>query len=432
MASLLNWLTELITPDSVSSVATSLGESDAAVSRGLRAGITSVLAGVVAKTGDPGFMGRIHELATNRDNDIDTSGDVASASVRAVASGSKVSALGGALLSTVFGGQANEVGGIVARAAGFDKPSSGASTLAVVAPLVLAFLGQRIRDRALGISGFTNMLAGQRDSILEAAPPGLRNLLGMGPAPLHVNWPESRPDEGLVPPPRASVGANRGNRWLWPVVAGAAALALLWALMGRNRSPQPAATIADSAAAMARTTLDSAASAVRRTVDTAAGTVSRAISDLGAFARRTLPNGTVLNVPERGIESRLIAFITDAARPVNDTTWFDFDRLNFATGSATILPESQEQLNNIAAVLAGYPNVKVKVGGYTDNSGDPSANMRLSQERAESVRTALTGKGIAGARMTAEGYGDKHPVADNSTEEGRARNRRIALRVTAK
>ena len=117
---------------------------------------------------------------------------------------------------------------------------------------------------------------------------------------------------------------------------------------------------------------------------------------------------------------------------MNDTTWFDFDRLNFATGSATILPESQQQLDNIAEVLKAYPNVTVKVGGYTDKTGNPRANLSLSQSRAESVRTALIGKGVAARRMVAEGYGDKHPVADNATPDGRARNRRIALRVTAK
>jgi OOP family OmpA-OmpF porin len=178
--------------------------------------------------------------------------------------------------------------------------------------------------------------------------------------------------------------------------------------------------------------VDSATAAGRRTVDSAAGAVGNLTRDLGAFVSRALPGGPTLNIPERGIESHLIAFIEDASRPVNDTTWFDFDRLNFATGSATILPQSQEQLDNIAAVLKAYPQVNVKVGGYTDNTGDAAANLKLSQARAESVRQALTEKGIAASRLAAEGYGDKHPVDDNSTEEGRARNRRIALRVTAK
>lgn len=83
---------------------------------------------------------------------------------------------------------------------------------------------------------------------------------------------------------------------------------------------------------------------------------------------------------------------------MNDTTWFEFDRLNFASGSATILPESQEQLDNITAVLKAYPTVNVKIGGYTDNTGDPAANQKLSQARAESVMQALTAKVVAAKR----------------------------------
>ena len=85
-----------------------------------------------------------------------------------------------------------------------------------------------------------------------------------------------------------------------------------------------------------------------------------------------------------------------------------------------------------AAVLKAYPDVNVKVGGYTDTTGDPTANRTLSQQRADAVRQALVGKGIAAKRMVAEGYGSDHPVGDNATEEGRAQNRRIALRVTKK
>ena len=95
-------------------------------------------------------------------------------------------------------------------------------------------------------------------------------------------------------------------------------------------------------------------------------------------------------------------------------------------------PESQEQLNNIAAILKAYPSVKVKIGGYTDNTGDPDANLRLSQQRADSVMQQLMSMGIAPDRLTAQGYGDQYPIGDNSTPEGRAKNRRIALNVTEK
>jgi outer membrane protein OmpA-like peptidoglycan-associated protein len=117
---------------------------------------------------------------------------------------------------------------------------------------------------------------------------------------------------------------------------------------------------------------------------------------------------------------------------VDKTTWFDFDRLLFDTGSATLRPESQEQLKNIAEILKAYPAVEVKVGGYTDNVGDAASNQKLSEDRAANVTKELVAMGSAQERLAAEGYGEQFAVGDNSTEEGRAQNRRISLRVTRK
>jgi OmpA-OmpF porin, OOP family len=434
MASLLHWITEIITPDAVSNIAARLGESDVSVSRGLHAGVTSVLAGLVARTGDTGLMRQVYDLASNREGEINTTFDLTTTLGKADAAGSSTSAVASRLLSGVFGGRLSDVDGIVTRAAGFEKPSSGASIVALAVPIVLGFLGPRIRERGLELSAFTSMLASQRDTVLDAAPVGIRGLVDSDPGSVGADWPPNgRRAPVAANPPRIAVTPPK-NRWLWPVISGIAAVALLWALLSRTR-PEVSPTLGtavDSAAVASRSALDSTAAAAARVLDSAAGTVSSAVRNAGEFVKRTLPSGIVLNVRSAGIESRLVAFIEDRSRSVNDTTWFDFDRLNFATGSATILPESQEQLDNIAEVLRAYPNVTVKVGGYTDNTGDPAANMRLSQSRAESVRTALIGRGIGAARMVAEGYGDKHAVADNATPDGRARNRRIALRVTAK
>ena len=79
-----------------------------------------------------------------------------------------------------------------------------------------------------------------------------------------------------------------------------------------------------------------------------------------------------------------------------------------------------------------YPNVNVKVGGYTDNVGDPAANLKLSQTRADNTVAAIASNGIPRTRLESEGYGEQHPVAGNDTAEGRQRNRRIDVRVTRK
>jgi outer membrane protein OmpA-like peptidoglycan-associated protein len=99
----------------------------------------------------------------------------------------------------------------------------------------------------------------------------------------------------------------------------------------------------------------------------------------------------------------------------------------FETGKAVLKPESQAALNRVAESLKGNPDVKVEVGGYTDNTGSRATNRRLSTARANAVRDYLISQGVDAARLTAKGYGPDKPVADNKTVAGRAANRRVEL-----
>lgn len=126
-------------------------------------------------------------------------------------------------------------------------------------------------------------------------------------------------------------------------------------------------------------------------------------------------------------------FIQDPEAQPSRETWFEFDRLNFDTGGDHLLQlSSQEQLENIAKILRAYPNVHALVGCYTDTQGDPAANLKLSQDRANVVMAQLVALGVDSSRLDAKGYGSEHPVGDNSAVDGRAANRRIALRVMQK
>ena len=160
--------------------------------------------------------------------------------------------------------------------------------------------------------------------------------------------------------------------------------------------------------------------------------VSDAIKNLGAKMDKALSSGVTLNIPENGIENNLLKFIEDKSKAVDKTTWFDFDRLIFETGKSSLKSESAEQLKNIAEILKANANVNVKVGGYTDNTGDANANLKLSSDRASAVKSELIKLGISDARVESEGYGIDHPIATNDTEEGRAANRRTSVRVTKK
>lgn len=139
-----------------------------------------------------------------------------------------------------------------------------------------------------------------------------------------------------------------------------------------------------------------------------------------------------LAIPEKGVEVKLLDWLQNKANKIDKTTWFNFDRILFDEGSASLNKVSDEQIQNIATIMKAMPKLEFKIGGYTDSTGNATDNLRLSLARAQAVRNALIEAGIDENRLVAEGYGSEHPVADNSTEEGRERNRRVAIRVTRK
>ncbi|MGB4851849.1 MAG: OmpA family protein, partial [Ignavibacteria bacterium] len=155
-------------------------------------------------------------------------------------------------------------------------------------------------------------------------------------------------------------------------------------------------------------------------------------ASLGKFTMKKLADGTEIIIAEKGVEFNLISFIEDKTKMADKETWFSFDRILFETNKTSLKPSSALQLANIAAIMKAYPNVEIKIGGYTDNTGNPKANLKLSQGRANSVMEELVKLGVPEARMKAEGYGDQYPVASNDTPEGRAKNRRTDIRVTKK
>jgi outer membrane protein OmpA-like peptidoglycan-associated protein len=101
--------------------------------------------------------------------------------------------------------------------------------------------------------------------------------------------------------------------------------------------------------------------------------------------------------------------------------------IHFDTGKFAILPESEDSLKQILALLNQNAALKLRVEGHTDNQGAAAANQTLSEKRAQAVMGWLIANGIDAARLTAKGLGQTKPVADNSTDEGRAKNRRVEL-----
>jgi outer membrane protein OmpA-like peptidoglycan-associated protein len=299
--------------------------------------------------------------------------------------------------------------------------------MSLVLPLVLGLLGRQVGQG--GESGLMNLL-GKPRNFLQDLPAGLSGILGMGGATAAAARPAmaeaTRHASSAVP---ESTGARK---WLLPLLIVVALAALASYFLSR-RGPVPVMpeSTAPSTAMPSTATAPAAPTAALPSTSPSA-MLGSGMTGLGDMTDKSLPGGASIKIPANGVESKLLAFIEDPSMTVTPDKWFTFDRLDFETGSATLKPASQEQLDNVAAIMKAYPQVSIKIGGYTDNTGAPSANLQLSQARADAAMQQLVEAGVASSRVTTEGFGEQHPVADNATEEGRQRNRRVDMNVTQK
>jgi outer membrane protein OmpA-like peptidoglycan-associated protein len=149
----------------------------------------------------------------------------------------------------------------------------------------------------------------------------------------------------------------------------------------------------------------------------------------GALTSIALPGGVHLSVPKGSVSYNLATFLGGSEGAPRT---FVFDHLNFVSSSTDLTSDSVPTINAIATVLKAYPSSRVQLAGYTDNTGDPQANRRLSLDRANAVKGMLAEHGVSSDRMVAVGLGQDHPITSNDTENGRAQNRRLELTVTLK
>ncbi|HRN92552.1 MAG TPA: OmpA family protein [Ferruginibacter sp.] len=108
---------------------------------------------------------------------------------------------------------------------------------------------------------------------------------------------------------------------------------------------------------------------------------------------------------------------------------FVLEDCNFETGKALLEPESYSVIDELVSYLKRKPDQRIEIGGHTDNVGSAASNKKLSEERANAVRSYIISRGIEADRVLAKGYGMSEPVADNKTEEGRAMNRRTEVKL---
>ena len=158
--------------------------------------------------------------------------------------------------------------------------------------------------------------------------------------------------------------------------------------------------------------------------------------NVGDLFQLSLFDNTMLEVGKNSSEAHLVKLIEDKSLTTPEQfkeNWITLDRTYFKTGSDELTEGSEQQLKNIVAILKAYPKVAIRLGGYTDNTGSAEGNLKLSERRANSVLNKLVALGANKAQLSAQGYGQEHPVCEaNDTDECKAKNRRIDIRLTAK
>jgi outer membrane protein OmpA-like peptidoglycan-associated protein len=381
----------MATSEMKQTLAVRLGEPIQTIQKGLGTATAMTLGGLTNNADDPGFLDKVLQLAgqAGSQNLLGSLGSIASNGPTGA-----IGDLVGRFTSLVFGGQEEQVTGGLAQHAGLTTESASA-LLKMAAPLVLGYLGKMhaVGGGTVSTSALSSMLKAEAPGLSSYVPPGFLKV-----APGTVGEAAGRTaravDAGPIGHPRLGIAA-----------AIVAAVLLGWLFSRAMHGGRPANQVASTAS-------------------------NPQWQVLGAIVKVRLPDGAELNVPSNGVETRLITYLQSTSAPTAVT--FDFDRLQFDTDTARLQPASQEQLNNVAEILKAYPTVKIRLGGYTDNTGDPAANQRLSEERADTVMTELTRRGVDQTRLSAEGYGQANPVADNGTEEGRQKNRRVSIRVAEK
>jgi outer membrane protein OmpA-like peptidoglycan-associated protein len=389
---LVDLVRSLLTPGLINRVAYGLGEPSAATQKAVSAAVPALIGSLAGLASTSGGASRIAQILDDGEYD----GELA-ALAGGPAATQDVIGDGNGILPALFGGQLERVVDVVARAGGV-RTSSATSLLALIAPLVMHIVGRQRTSFGPSTSALSQFLSGQSGF----SPADLASLLGSAspdtagaPAGSAVSTAGARAQQAI----RSTIGsvdeAARPASWRRPFGIGVVLL-----LLG----------------------LTSMWSQTPGTTEPPAQSVSWKMADL------QLPGGGSVTVPYNSFNfglAKWLASTTDVTVPKR----FVFDNLGFESGTATLTPGSVATLDSLVAILKAYPPVSVELEGFTDNTGDATANLLLSVDRAEAVKMQIVGRGIDSRRITTAGFGADRPVAAEDTEEGRASNRRLELVV---
>ncbi|MFZ4927652.1 DUF937 domain-containing protein [Chryseobacterium sp. Mn2064] len=421
-------------PALVSQAASQFGESESGISKAIGGLLPAVVGGLANNADNPGVVDAITKASS--------SGILGN--LLGDSSGNPIITN---LLSSLFG---DKIGGLVNSIASFSGISntSAGSLLNLVTGATVGTVGKYAADNNLGASGISSLLNDQKGIISSLLPAGLSLAsfgLGaenwFGQAKETVSSVTSTAKDNLaegVATARENVteGArevrerfennnnnNQGGgsiwKWLLPLLLLIAAGYFLWKQCEKKQTTTTT-TVSDSTATKTDTAV---------TTSGTAAPVTKTDENIDL-------NGVMLKGYKGGMEDQMIAFLKSGGykNAADDSAlkdkWYDFDHVNFKMGSSTELEAgSQGQLDNLVAILKAFPEAKVKIGGYTDKTGNEANNVKLSKARAEFIKAALGKAGVGAQVIAADGYGSQFAKVDaKASDAERAADRKMAVR----
>lgn len=390
---LLNTTQNFLTPDFIKKFSDALNQPTEKVQSGLRTVIPTFLMGLVNKGSSKEGAEAIVNLAT-KDGIDSTSGPDDLNDTHYLVKGDDA-------LRGIFGKDLSTVTSSIGTSTGLGT-SSVAKMMGMMAPILMGVLGRKIKNENLNATGMMDFLSQQKKVLAGFIPQGISGMFSgnakTNPTTVSNNIKETfkRPvtsyatTDGVTPH-----YTSKGAPWLLLALLAIVVMGFIWWWSGLSnkivQNPGREASMVQN---------------IERAISTTAVTpVASSLNELNTF----LSSGNEAELPKR----------------------FNFQNLNFATGTASLNEGYQSELNQISTALKEYPSATARIIGYTDNTGNPTSNQSLSEARANSVKEQLVNSGISADRIEIEGRGQEAPVASNNSEEGRAMNRRIEFVITS-
>ncbi len=396
----------------INEASTALGERKSGISKAISAIIPISLIGILKKaTSDTDGSKSIFNIAKES-----SSGLVQSPTL---SSFQNQESKGKNILTHLFGDSQTNIVDSISQFADI-KDSSSSSLLNMAMPVILGLIGKQSQQNNFTPNDLTNSISSQKDNILDAMPNRMAHLLNI----FEVNSVKSNAanmstilESKFTSEQKPSVinKPYRSSSWLLPLFVIIVIIAgLFFFLRSCNKNTEKIS--------------------LTNTTKTIINTETEIPVIKKTALKVKLPNGKNLFAFKGGLEDQLVTFLNSNWKLMSNLAlkekWFDFDNLNFETGKATLLSESENQLDNLAEILKAYPDTKIKIGGYTDASGNATFNKKLSLDRATAAKNGLIKRGVGSQVISAEGYGSQFAkVAATAPYSEKAFDRHVSVSV---